>query len=62
MIKAGDLIKVRVWTSDNSNRETIGMVLSQMPSPNLSYYMTQLGEIVVPVHTSRIVEVLSESR
>ena len=63
MINVGDLIRINQWASPTTTRQVIGMVVSLCTfSRNGTYYMTQIEHSVVPVHPSRIVEVLSESR
>ena len=63
MIKIGDLIKINQWASPTTTKQVIGMVVSLYTfSRNGTYYMTQVEHNIVPVHPSRIVGVVSESR
>ena len=62
-MKVGDLIRINVWVSETETRQAIGMILCGcLLNKSFDYLTLQIGEHEVPVHTSRIVEVISESR
>ena len=62
-MKVGDLIRIDVWVSETETKQAIGMILCGCLLSNSSDYFTvQIGEHQVPVHISRIVEVISESK
>lgn len=62
-MKVGDLIRINIWVSETETKQAIGMILCcSLLGRKRNYFTVQIGEHEVPVHISRIVEVISESR